>query len=82
MALTSISSQSRNHTMGILYGQKISIDEKSSSILFEGKKSVLAVKEICKKNNINMDIIVFVNAVLNHQKSPEIAFIELWRKMV
>jgi glycerol-3-phosphate dehydrogenase (NAD(P)+) len=82
MALTSISSQSRNHTLGILYGQKITIDEESSSILFEGKKSVMAIKEICQQNNINMDITEFVDAVLNHQKSPEIAFRELWRKMV
>lgn len=82
MALTSISSQSRNHTLGILYGQKITIDEKSSSILFEGKKSAMAIKEICQKNNINMDITEFVDSILNHQKSPEIAFRELWRKMV
>jgi glycerol-3-phosphate dehydrogenase len=42
----------------------------------------MAIKEICQQNNINMDITEFVDAVLNHQKSPEIAFRELWRKMV
>lgn len=82
MTLTSISSQSRNHTLGILYGQKITIDEKTSSILFEGKKSVMAIKEICTQNKIDMDITEFTDAVLNHQKSPKTAFRELWRKMI
>ena len=82
MVLTSTSNQSRNHTLGILYGQKITVDEKSSSILFEGKKSVMAIKQVCNQNRINCDVCEFTNAVLNHQESPEIAFRELWSKMV
>jgi glycerol-3-phosphate dehydrogenase (NAD(P)+) len=82
MVLTSTSNQSRNHTLGILYGQRITVDEKSSSILFEGKKSVMAIKKLCQENNITCDICQFADAVLNHQKSPEIAFQELWGKMI
>jgi len=82
MVLTSTSNQSRNHTLGILYGQKITVDEKSSSILFEGKKSVMAIKKVCQQNQINCDVCEFTNSVLNHQKTPEIAFRDLWGKMV
>lgn len=31
---------SRNHTLGVFYGQKIVVDEKSSRIVFEGKNAV------------------------------------------
>lgn len=82
MVLTSTSNQSRNHTLGILYGQRITVDEKSSSILFEGKKSVMAIKKLCQDNSIKCDICQFADAVLNHQKSPETAFQELWGKML
>ena len=55
--MTSTSAESRNHTLGILYGQRLVIDEVASGIVFEGKNSIKAVKDICNKNNINSDIV-------------------------
>jgi glycerol-3-phosphate dehydrogenase (NAD(P)+) len=37
LILTSTSTESRNHTLGILYGQRLIIDEAASGIVFEGK---------------------------------------------
>jgi glycerol-3-phosphate dehydrogenase (NAD(P)+) len=37
-------SVSRNHTLGVLYGQGIVVDEKSSGILFEGKNTAVILK--------------------------------------
>ena len=50
LVLTSTSSESRNHTLGMLYGQRIIVDEKASGIVFEGKNSIRAVKDICDNN--------------------------------
>ncbi len=82
IVLTSTSNQSRNHTLGKLYGQKITLDEQSSSILFEGQKSAKVVKKVCQEKSITCDVCKFTDAVLNHQISPEVAFRELWRKMI
>lgn len=38
LVLTSTSIESRNHSLGMLYGQRIIVDEKASGIVFEGKK--------------------------------------------
>ena len=49
LVLTSTSSESRNHTLGMLYGQRIIVDEKASGIVFEGKNSIMAIKDIYEK---------------------------------
>lgn len=82
MILTATSDKSRNHTLGMIYGQRISIDESSSGILFEGKKSAMAVKKICERMGIESLVTEFTFNVLNYEKSPKIAFRELWGKMV
>ena len=64
LIMTSTSAESRNHTLGILYGQRLVIDEVASGIVFEGKNSIKAVKDICNKNNINSDIVDFVYEVI------------------
>ncbi|MCL2115480.1 MAG: NAD(P)H-dependent glycerol-3-phosphate dehydrogenase [Methanobrevibacter sp.] len=78
LVLTSTSKESRNHTLGMLYGQKIIVDEESSSIVFEGKNSIMAVKDICDKHSINSTIVDFVYNVIVNQKTPKLSFKELW----
>jgi len=78
LVLTSTSSESRNHTLGMLYGQRIIVDEKASGIVFEGKNSIMAVKDICDKFNIKSVIVEFVYDVIVKQIPPKIAFNNLW----
>lgn len=70
---------SRNHTLGVLYGQKIIIDEKATGVVFEGKNSITNVKKICDKNNIESDIVTFVNEVIMERLNPKESFEKLWK---
>lgn len=79
LILTSTSSESRNHTLGILYGQRLIIDEQASGVVFEGKNSIKAVKEICEKNNFDSNIVDFVYNVIIERMSPTHAFNILWQ---
>ena len=81
LIMTSTSSESRNHTLGILYGQRLIIDEAASGIVFEGKNSIKAVKDICNNNNINSDIVDFVYDVIIERMAPIKAFSILWEKI-
>lgn len=81
LIMTSTSHESRNHTLGILYGQRLIIDEHASGIVFEGKNSIKAVKDICLKNNINSDIVNFVYDVIINKVTPIKAFKELWENL-
>lgn len=78
LVLTSTSLESRNHTLGMLYGQRIIVDEKASGIVFEGKNSIMAMKDICEKNNIDSVIVNFVYDVIVNQIPPKKAFKTLW----
>lgn len=78
LILTSTSFESRNHTLGILYGQRLIIDEVASGIVFEGKNSIRAVKDICDNNNIHSDIVDFVYDVIINKEAPIKAFNKLW----
>ena len=82
LALTSTSEKSRNYTLGMLYAKKIVIDEKSSGILFEGKKSIMTIKKICAEHNIESLITNFVYSIICLHESPKIAFRRLWGAMV
>ena len=79
LILTSTSGESRNHTLGILYGQRLVIDEGASGVVFEGKNSIKAVKDICEKNNFNSNIVDFVYNVIIERMSPTQAFNILWK---
>lgn len=81
LIMTSTSSESRNHTLGILYGQRLIIDEAASGIVFEGKNSIRAIKDICDKNDINSDVVNFVYDVIIEKISPIKAFDTLWEKI-
>lgn len=72
---------SRNHTLGVLYGQKIVIDEKATGIVFEGKNSIISIKKLCDEKNINSSIVEFVNNVIINKINPEIAFEKLWEEI-
>ena len=72
---------SRNHTLGVLYGQKIVIDEKATGVVFEGKNSIITIKRLCDENNLHSDIVDFVNNVIIENTNPEISFKELWENI-
>lgn len=81
LVLTSTSFESRNHTLGMLYGQRLIVDEKASGVVAEGKNSIMAIKEICDNNEINSVIVNFVYDVIVKQNTPKIAFRELWKNI-
>ena len=81
LILTSTSFESRNHTLGILYGQKLIIDETASGIVFEGKNSIRAIKDICDNNNIESEIVNFVYDVIIEKITPITAFNALWENI-
>ena len=81
LVLTSTSSESRNHTLGMLYGQRIIVDEKASGIVFEGKNSIMAIKDICEKTNTKSVVVDFVYDVIVNQIPPKIAFKTLWQNI-
>ena len=78
LVLTSTSFESRNHTLGMLYGQRLIIDEKASGVVFEGKNSIMAMKDICSNYNIQSVIVDFVYDVIVNRIPPKIAFRTLW----
>ena len=71
-------SVSRNHTLGVLYGQRIVVDEKSSGILFEGKNTTVILKDMCEKNNFKSLTIDFVYDVIINKNNPRLAFNNFW----
>ena len=81
LMMTSTSTESRNHTLGILYGQRLILDEISSGVVFEGKNSIMAVKDICDQNNIQSNIVDFVYEVIIEKLNPKIAFKKLWENI-
>ncbi len=81
LVLTSTSSESRNHTLGMLYGQRIIVDEKASGIVFEGKNSIMAIKDICEKTDTKSVVVDFVYDVIVKQIPPKIAFKTLWENI-
>lgn len=71
-------SVSRNHTLGVLYGQGIVIDEQSSGILFEGKNTAVILKNLCEQNNIESLTADFVYDVIVEKNNPKLAFNNFW----
>lgn len=72
---------SRNHTLGVLSGQGIVIDEKASGVLFEGKNTAIIMKKICDELNINSLTVNFVHDVIIDKINPKTAFYNLWDKL-
>ena len=72
---------SRNHTLGVLHGQGIVIDEKASGVLFEGKNTTMILKKLCKELNTNSLTVDFVYDVIIDKNSPKIAFNRLWSQL-
>ena len=64
LVLTSTSNESRNHTLGMLYGQRIIVDEDASGIVVEGKKSIKAIRDICEKTDTESIVVDFVYDVV------------------
>ncbi|WP_407423105.1 NAD(P)H-dependent glycerol-3-phosphate dehydrogenase [Methanobrevibacter sp.] len=74
-------SVSRNHTLGVLYGQGIVVDEKASGVLFEGKSTVVILKDLCEKYSIQSLTVNFVYDVIINRKNPKAAFKEFWQNL-
>lgn len=72
---------SRNHTLGVLYGQRIVIDEKASGVLFEGKNTIVTMKKLCKKHNIDCATVDFTYDVIINRINPKKAFEIFWDKL-
>ncbi len=72
---------SRNHTLGVLHGQGIVIDEKASGVLFEGKNTVMILKKLCEELNVNSLTVDFVYDVIINKNSPKVAFNILWSQL-
>ena len=72
---------SRNHTLGVLSGQGIVIDEKASGVLFEGKNTAIILKSLCDKLNINSLTVNFVYDVIINRSNPKNAFYKLWGQL-
>lgn len=72
---------SRNHTLGVLYGQGIVIDEKASGVLFEGKNTVVILHDLCEKYDIDSLTVNFVYDVIIDGKNPKSAFNEFWENL-
>lgn len=72
---------SRNHTLGVLYGQKIVIDEKASGVLFEGKNTIIIMKNLCEKYNIDCATVDFTYDVIIEGVNPKKAFEDFWAKL-
>lgn len=81
LILTSTSKESRNHTLGVLYGQRLIINENASGIVFEGKNSIRAIKDICTANDVESCIVDFVYEVIIEKITPIQAFNKLWDKL-
>ena len=69
---------SRNHTLGVLSGQGIVVDEKASGVLFEGKNTAIILKSLCDELNVNSLTVNFVYEVIINQANPKNAFYKLW----
>ena len=65
----------------MLYGQRIIVDEKASGIVFEGKNSIMAVKDICDNTGTDSVIVNFVYDVIIKRIPPKVAFKTLWDKI-
>lgn len=74
-------SVSRNHTLGVLRGQGIVVDEKASGVLFEGKNTTLILKNLCDELNIDSLTVNFVYDVIIGQMNPKTAFYKLWEQL-
>ena len=74
----SMLSVSRNQTLGVLSGKGIIVDEKASGVLFEGKSTVIILKEICNKLGYESLTVNFVHDVIIDNENPKIAFFKFW----
>lgn len=72
---------SRNHTLGVLYGQRIAIDEKASGVLFEGKNTTIILKNLLDSLNLESVTVDFVYDVIINGKNPKNTFSELWNRL-
>lgn len=74
-------SVSRNHTLGVLNGQGIVVDEKASGVLFEGKNTAIILKNLCDQLNVKSLTVDFVYDVIINNMNPKTAFYNLWEQL-
>lgn len=82
LCLTANSNKSRNRILGFIAGKRmLGETDGNSSVIFEGRKTVRAIKEVCSKMSIRCPIVEFVYNVIIEREDPYAQFIELWRKL-
>lgn len=70
--MTCTSSKSRNYTLGKLIGEKKNIEEINNykqTTTIEGLGTALAIYNLCKKNNLNLDICNIIYDILYNNKN-------------
>ena len=72
---------SRNHTLGVLAGQNIVIDEQATGVLFEGKNTSKVFKQICDEHDIHSPTVDFVYHTVIENKNPKIEFNRIWDEL-
>ncbi|PKP60184.1 MAG: glycerol-3-phosphate dehydrogenase [Candidatus Altiarchaeales archaeon HGW-Altiarchaeales-2] len=81
LCLTSHSDKSRNRTLGLLCGQHMYDNQQTKGITYEGKRSVLAIREFCHKKGIECEVIDFVYDVIHNKREPKTSFYNLWKNI-
>ena len=80
--LTTNSDKSRNRTLGLMVGKgMLNINEFNPSVIFEGLKSIKAIKEKSDNIKINVPIVEFVNKALNEPDNIKFSMNELINNM-
>ena len=72
---------SRNHTLGVLYGQRIIVDQQSSGVLFEGENTVKILKDLCNQLNYTSFTVNFVYDVIVNKINPKESFKIFWNNL-
>ena len=79
--LTTNSDKSRNRTLGLMVGKgMLNLAEFNPSIIYEGLKSVKAIKQKCSNDALNAPIVDFVSNLLNNPENVKLKLTELIKK--
>lgn len=80
--LTTNTDKSRNRTLGLMVGKgMLKLNEFNPSIVYEGMKSVRAIKKMSKRLGLNIPIVDFAHDSLNSKKNVKIEIASLLTKL-
>ncbi len=83
LCLTSSSDKSRNRTLGLLYGKQLitEINKYEASVISEGRRSIVAIKDLCRQLNIVCPLLDYVYSIVVNKKNPQEEFYNLWKQL-